>query len=155
MWVYGIRLILTDPVAKEESKMFNPQIVNDFLVRLNKSKSKSLESANKVLYSINGRDSNPPNDEIDMSLARFIGMGLMTHRQRVVRNEREKQESESKSSERTTEPAQNSVLDIKTYIDSKFVDMEKKIMERLDRMEEKTNQKLDTVVKMLENLNST
>lgn len=135
--------------------MFNPQIVNDFLESMNKSKSKSIEIANKVLNSINLRDSNPTNDEVDMSLAKFIGMGLMTHRQRVVRNEKEKQKSESKNSERITDPSQNSAPDIRTYIDRKFIDMEKKVMERIDQMEEKTNKKLDTIVKILEKMNST
>ncbi|XP_033207971.1 uncharacterized protein LOC117167272 [Belonocnema kinseyi] len=156
VWLYGIRLMLTYPEAKEESKMFNPQIVNDFLVSLNKSKSKSVEIANKVLNSINLRESNPANDDVDMSLAKFIGMGLMTHRQRVVRNEKEKQKSESKTSERIADPSQNnSVSDLRTFIDSKFIEMERKMMERIDELEAKTNKKLDTIVQILEKMNST
>lgn len=156
MWLYGVRLTLTDPIPKEEPKMFNPQIINDFLLGFNKSKSKSVEMANKVFQSLNGRESISANEDIDSYLTKFIGMGIMPHKQRVIKTDKEKQKTETNSCERVNGPTENDVLDIKTYIDKKFVDMEKIIMDRIDQVEQKTNTKLDKIINMLETkLNST
>ena len=156
MWLYGIRLTLTDSKAKEDSKMFDQKIINKFLLSFNKSKSKNVEMANKVFQSFNGREPNTSGEDIDACLAKFIGMGLMNHGQRLVRNEKEKQKSELKDQECKTDPNQNNVLDIRTYIDKKIGDMEKKLMERIDQMEQKTDEKLDKIIKILDiKLNST
>lgn len=41
-------------------------------------------------------------------------------------------------------------IDIRIYIDNKFHDMEKRLMERIDEMEVSTNQKLDAILERLE-----
>ncbi|XP_051169641.1 uncharacterized protein LOC127287001 [Leptopilina boulardi] len=150
MWLYGVRLTLTDQLSKEETKMFNPQIINDFLLNFNKSKSKSVEMANKVFQSLNGRESNSSNEDIDSYLTKFIGLGFIPHKQRIVTKEKDKQKSETSSFERVTDPNENNALDIKAYIDKKFVDMEKKVMDKIDQVEQKTNQKLDQIINILE-----
>lgn len=43
-------------------------------------------------------------------------------------------------------------IDIKTYIDSKFYDMENKLMQRIEEMEVSTNKKLNTILERLETL---
>ncbi|XP_043462839.1 uncharacterized protein LOC122498908 [Leptopilina heterotoma] len=148
MWLYGVRLTLTDQLSKEETKMFNPQIINDFLLNFNKSKSKSVEIANKVFQSLNGRESNSSNEDIDLYLTKFIGMGFLPHKQKIVTKEKDKQKIETIS---ITKPNEN---DIKSYIDKKFVDMEKRLMDKIDQVEQKTNQKLDKILNILETKSS-
>jgi len=48
------------------------------------------------------------------------------------------------------EDYEKSDIDIRIYIDNKFHDMEKRLMEKIDRMEASTNQKLDAILKRLE-----
>jgi len=48
------------------------------------------------------------------------------------------------------EDYKKSDIDIRIYIDNKFHDMEKRLMEKIDRMEASTNQKLDVILKRLE-----
>ncbi|GAB1859966.1 hypothetical protein CAJAP_00919 [Camponotus japonicus] len=43
-------------------------------------------------------------------------------------------------------------IDIKTYIDSKFYDMENKLMQRIEEMEVSTNKKLNAILERLETL---
>lgn len=43
-------------------------------------------------------------------------------------------------------------IDIKTYIDSKFYDMENKLMQRIEEMEVSTNKKLNAILEKLETL---
>ncbi|KMQ96704.1 hypothetical protein RF55_2993 [Lasius niger] len=50
------------------------------------------------------------------------------------------------------ENSKKSDIDIKTYIDNKFYDMENKLMKRIDQMEVSTNQKLDAILERLEAL---
>lgn len=149
MWLYGVRLTLTDQLSKEETRMFNPQIINDFLLNFNKSKSKSVEIANKVFQSLNGRESNSSNEDIDSYLTKFIGMGFLPHKQKIVTKEKDKQKIETISA---TEPNDN--IDIKSYIDKKFVDMEKRLMDKIDQVEQQTNKKLDKILNILETRSS-
>lgn len=48
------------------------------------------------------------------------------------------------------EDSKKSDIDIITYIDNKFYDMENKLMERIDEMEVSTNQKLNAILERLE-----
>ncbi|XP_011645456.1 uncharacterized protein LOC105432369 [Pogonomyrmex barbatus] len=48
------------------------------------------------------------------------------------------------------EDQKKSDIDIKIYIDNKFHDIEKRLMERIDKMEANTNQKLNTILEKLE-----
>lgn len=48
--------------------------------------------------------------------------------------------------------SKQSDVDIKTYIDNKFYDMENKLMERINQIEVSTNQKLDAILERLEAL---
>jgi len=48
------------------------------------------------------------------------------------------------------EDYKKSDIDIRIYIDNKFHDMEKRLMEKIDRIEASTNQKLDAILKRLE-----
>lgn len=50
------------------------------------------------------------------------------------------------------EDNKKSDIDIITYIDNKFYDMENKLMERIDKMEVSTNQKLNAILERLEAL---
>lgn len=50
----------------------------------------------------------------------------------------------------TNHEDKKSDIDIRNYIDNKFHDMEKRLMERIDEIEASTNQKLDAILERLE-----
>lgn len=61
-------------------------------------------------------------------------------------------EANKKDYSNCSEDSKQSDLDIKTYIDNKFYDMENKLMERINQIEVSTNQKLDVILERLEAL---
>lgn len=52
--------------------------------------------------------------------------------------------------EKCTNHEDSEKSDIRIYIDNKFCDMEKRLMERIDELEASTNQKLDAILRRLE-----
>ncbi|CAK9824320.1 hypothetical protein ANTRET_LOCUS2505 [Anthophora retusa] len=112
MWIYGIRLYLTEPSNEPKNfstEIFNPEIIQNFLSRLSFK--------------------NP----------------LKSSKPRSV------QENDEKETEQSTSDSNvSNNIDIVSYIDNKFQNMEAKLMKKIDEMEQRTNEKLDTILKQLQ-----
>ena len=124
MWIYGIRLYLTEPSNEPESypaDMFNPEIITNFLTKLNLNSKK-----NKATNDIRSCYKNILN---------------------LARNQ-STEEGNGKEAQGASENAISN-MGTKAYIDYKFHDMETRMMKRIDEMEQRTNQKLDIISKQL------
>ena len=127
LWIYGIKLYLTEPINEPESfstEIFNPEIIKNFLTKftLNNEGNNITDAVQSSTKSISDSSTN---NNIEQS------------------NEKEIVQS-------ITENTISNITDITTYIDQKFCDMENRIMKRIEEMEQRTNQKLDMILKQLE-----
>lgn len=127
MWIYGIRLYLTEPSNETKNlpaEIFNPEIIQNFLTKLN----------------LNNEGNNTTND-VRSCYRNFLNSSISSSIQESNRKE------VAESSNENTVPCN---VDVVTYIDKKFQDMEGRLMNRMNEMEQKTNQKLDAILKRLE-----
>lgn len=124
MWIYGIRLYLTEPSTEHNnisSKQFNPEIIQNFLTKL----------------SFNNKGNNATND------IQSCYMNILNLSRRKA-NEKEIAQSAGESESNST--------DIITYLDKKFQEMETRLTKRIDEMEQRTNAKLDSILNQLQTL---
>ncbi|KOC59875.1 hypothetical protein WH47_10574 [Habropoda laboriosa] len=127
MWIYGIRLYLTEPSNEPKNfstEIFNPETIQTFLTKL----------------TFKNEGNNVTNDVHSC----FKNL-LNSSRTRSTQENNEKETEQS-----TSESNVSNSVDIVSYIDNKFQDMEAKLMKRIDEMEQKTNEKLDTILKQLQ-----
>lgn len=127
MWIYGIRLYLTEPINESKSfptDIFSPEILKNFLTKL----------------TFNNEEDNASVD-------------VQSCYKNILNSLKNKNTEESSEKEITQCTSKNTIPDImhlQTYIDNKFCDMETKVMKRIDEMEQRTNQKLDIILQKLE-----
>ncbi|KAK2584299.1 hypothetical protein KPH14_006695 [Odynerus spinipes] len=147
LWIYGIKLILTEPVKENESEMLDYTVTN-FLINLNGSTRKQANIAKKMLESFTSQGSNTTNDN-DMSLKNL--MTVFSNASEVRNNHKNIIEDIKKDDAICKEDCKDiEVTDIKAYINNKFHDMEERTMHRLDEIEQKMNRKLDAILEKLE-----
>lgn len=127
LWIYGIRLYLAEPINEPISfptEMFNPEVIKNFLTKLTFNN----EGNNTT------NDVQPCNKSISNSST----------------NNNIKQNNDQETIQPTTENTTTNITDIATYIDNKLCDMETRIIKKIEQMEQRTNEKLDTILKCLE-----
>lgn len=127
MWIYGVRLYLTEPSNEPKAcstEIFNPEIINSFLTK----------------FSVNNEGNNTTND-VQSCYLNILNLS----------KNRSIQECNGKETACSTgENIVSNNVDMMTYVDKKLQDMESRLMRRIDEIEQKTNQKLDTILKQLE-----
>ncbi|XP_078043626.1 uncharacterized protein LOC144473545 [Augochlora pura] len=128
IWIYGIMLYITESIAESKSSsslVFNPDIIKQFLTKL------------------------PFNDEDNAPV------DLQSCYKNIFNSSINKnvKESHEKDVGQYNKEHIESNIDIKTYIDNKLHDMETRLMKRMNEIEQKTNEKLDNILKQLENNN--
>ncbi|KZC12401.1 PREDICTED: uncharacterized protein LOC107190496 [Dufourea novaeangliae] len=126
IWVYGIMLYLTEPTNESTSSptdIFNPEIIKHFLSKL----------------SFNNVDNN-------------AAVGVQSCYKNILNSSKSRLIEEENKEDVAQCINDNAGLnmDIKMYIDNKFHDIEIKLMKRIDEMEQRTNEKLDSISKQLE-----
>ncbi|XP_053977024.1 uncharacterized protein LOC128875454 [Hylaeus volcanicus] len=129
MWVYGIKLYLTEPDNDSTSfptDIFNPEIIKNFLTKLNFN-TKENDASIDVQSCYKNILNSSKNRSIEESTENEAALGTSTKNETV-----------------------SDITQLKTYIDNKFHDMEIKVMKSIDEMEQRTNQKLDTILQKLE-----
>lgn len=147
VWIYGIKLILTEPLKENESEMLDYTITN-FLVNLNSSKQQKANLAKKMLETITNRGENNTNND-DMSLKNL--MTIFSNAQEAKNNHKNTNEDINTDDIICKDDCKNvEITDIKAYINNKFHDMEERTMHRLDEIEQKINKKLDAILEKLE-----
>lgn len=122
MWIYGIRLYLTEPSTEHNNvspKQFNPEIIQNFLTKLN----------------FNNKGNNATSDIQSCYL-------------NILNSSRHKSAEIAQS----TDEKESNSTDIITYIDKKFQEMETRLTKRIDEMEQRTNAKLDSILNQLQTL---
>lgn len=127
MWIYGIKLYLTESINEPKNfstEVFNPEIIKNFLSK----------------FSFNNEGNNTTND------VQSCYMNILnSSKNKSVHKDNGKEMIQSIDKNITSNN-----IDIVTYIDKKFEDIEQRLMKRIDEMEQKTNQKLETILKQLE-----
>lgn len=127
MWIYGIKLYLTESINEPKNfstEVFNPEIIKNFLSK----------------FSFNNEGNNTTND------VQSCYMNILnSSKNKSVHKDNRKEMIQSIDKNITSNN-----IDIVTYIDKKFEDIEQRLMKRIDEMEQKTNQKLETILKQLE-----
>ncbi|XP_043526715.1 uncharacterized protein LOC122537539 isoform X3 [Frieseomelitta varia] len=128
MWIYGIKLYLTELINEPKTlstEIFNPEIIRNFLTK----------------FSFNNEGNNTTND-------------VQSCYMNILNTSKNKSVQKSNGEEVAQSTIENTVLnnvDIMTYIDKKFEDMEGRLMKKINEMEQRTNEKLDIILRQLEN----
>ncbi|XP_046835955.1 uncharacterized protein LOC124431752 isoform X2 [Vespa crabro] len=144
LWIYGIKLILTESVKENKSEILDYTITN-FLNNLNGSTQQKEILANIMLESFK-QEKNPINDEI-IPLKNFI----ISNTLQIQNNNKNITEETKKVDLNCKDDCKNvEITNIETYINNKFHEMEKRTMHRLNEIEQNINQKLDAILKKLE-----
>ncbi|XP_058801782.1 uncharacterized protein LOC131674804 [Phymastichus coffea] len=149
MWIYGIRLTLTEPLSENSKNHFDFDVINNYLSNTPRIRPERIEMAKKVLESFTSGDSNSSGDDIN---TRFQSWGMAgwssNSSNRIQGNNRSSNTSEvDKRSEcNGTSITVNSEL--KKYIDEQFTNMEKRLMAKIESMNRIINQKLDILLKL-------
>ncbi|OAD59285.1 hypothetical protein WN48_09551 [Eufriesea mexicana] len=126
MWIYGIKLYLTESIIEPKNfstEIFNPEIMTNFLTKL----------------VFNNEGSNTTND------VQSCYMNILNS----TKNKSIQKNNEKGMTKLTDENTVSNNVDVVTYIDKKFEDIEARLMKRIDEMEQKINQKLDTILRQL------
>ncbi|KAK1120061.1 hypothetical protein K0M31_012787 [Melipona bicolor] len=127
MWIYGIKLYLTELINEPKTlstEIFNPEIIRNFLTK----------------FSFNNEGNNTTND-------------VQSCYMNILNTSKNKSVQKSNGEEVAQSTIENTVLnnvDIITYIDKKFKDVEARLMKEINEMEQRTNEKLDTILRQLE-----
>lgn len=151
MWIYGIKLILTESTSDSSKNMFDLDVLNSFISNGNQQKPDRAEMAKRVLESFTANDHGPAGD-LNTYLQQFAAMNFGSHRFQGDNksNEVKKVNSTHTSTECNGDSTPQDPFDIKIYIDNKFAILEKRLMERMEVMDQKTNEKLDAILKILD-----
>ncbi|XP_076650301.1 uncharacterized protein LOC143357663 [Halictus rubicundus] len=125
MWIYGIMLYMTESITKSDTSppsIFNPEMIKQFLTKLSF------------------------NDEVNASV------GIQSCYKNILNSSVSTNVTESHENEvgQYNKDHTESNMNINAYIDNKLHDMETRLMKRIDEMEQKTNEKLDNILKQLE-----
>ncbi|XP_006609072.1 uncharacterized protein LOC102681757 [Apis dorsata] len=124
MWIYGIKLYLTESINEAKNfstEVFNPEIIKNFLSKFNNEGNNTTNDVQSCYMNI-----------------------LNSSKNKSVHKDNGKEMIQSIDKNITSND-----IDIVTYIDKKFEDIEERLMKRIDEME-KTSQKLETILKQLE-----
>lgn len=149
MWLYGIKLILTEPTLENKRKIFDYDVINNFLQNGKHPESKGAEMA-KVLQFIDPEGTDDiATTNMNSCLAKYIEKSLKVPQQRLNERETEPEHNGKNLACVNNSLVENTNLDIKKYIDSKFKDTEEKLMHRIDTLECKINQRLNVILKQL------
>ncbi|XP_047366158.1 uncharacterized protein LOC124955583 isoform X1 [Vespa velutina] len=144
LWIFGIKLILTESVKENKSEILDYTITN-FLNNLNGSTQQKEILANIMLESFK-QEKNPVNDEI-IPLKNLI----ISNTLQIQNNNKNVTEETKKVDLNCKDDCKNvEITNIETYINNKFHEMEKRTMHRLNEIEQNINQKLDAILKKLE-----
>lgn len=154
MWIYGIKLILTESSPDSSRNMFDLDVLNSFISNTNQGKPDRAEMAKRVLESFATSDHSSAGD-MSTYLQQFAAMnfGSRRFRENSKSSEVDKVNNTQISTECNGDSISQDPFDLKAYIDNKFTDLERRLIERIEVMDKNTNQKLDAILKKLE-LNS-
>ncbi|XP_012281379.1 uncharacterized protein LOC105700276 [Orussus abietinus] len=142
MWLYGIRLVLTEPMPPEEREAFDFNVINNFLP---KSKSVlTLEKTRKLIQVFSTCSAHLPKDGSYQGCHASSQLDSQSLDSDSLKVEESSRKLENHSSSEIKD------LDIQSYIDNKFKDIEQRLMQRIEQLEFSVSQKLDTILKKLE-----
>lgn len=178
IWIFGIRLFLTEAIKEAKSSVFNYDIIQTFLSNANGKPHKMAHMAKKIFEyydkqetmikkqlcqrSLESLDSDLEhltaktkigervnekiysNDETDYRKSNFPG----------PQNEIVTKDHENCDNSNYKEDDNQLNADIRTYIDNKFHDMEKRLMIRINEMEANINQQFDIILNKFETQSS-
>lgn len=147
MWIYGIRLVLTDPVKERETDVFNYDVIQTFLSNVDGKTRRGADMAKKVLECFNAQEITS-NEQFCQKNLEILTLDSLANslecKNGVIRRDNEKEGA------KCTNDSNHMDVDVRRYIDDKFRDMERRLMKRIDEMEANTNQKLDGILRKLE-----
>lgn len=147
MWIYGIRLVLTDPVKERKTDVFNYDVIQTFLSNVDGKTHRGADMAKKVLECFNAQEITS-NEQFCQKNLEILTLDSLANslecKNGVIRRDNEKE------SAKCTNDSNHMDVDVRRYIDDKFRDMERRLMKRIDEMEANTNQKLDGILRKLE-----
>lgn len=144
MWLYGIRLALSDAAPNAKAEQFDYKAIGQMLEGRKGDDGKPSESASRILGSLEGGQK----PELDSFLQDFMGVS-MNKSGAAGRTPRGKEIVEVIGDSR-----ENLRSDLKTYIDDSFREMERRLINRIDAVKIETNEKLDKIITLLSHKSS-
>lgn len=149
MWIYGIKLMLIESEKQLRTDAFNYEIIRTFLNNANEKTHKGADIAKKVFQYFNQEEILNNEPFCHKNLETFaLNNSLKCENRPITRNNDTESSNCADDYKKDIKWIEN--VDIKTYIDNKFYDMERRLMEKINEMETVTNQKLDIILKRLE-----
>ncbi|XP_046623490.1 uncharacterized protein LOC124306671 isoform X3 [Neodiprion virginianus] len=152
MWLYGIRLSLTDSEPSTKSQEFDYNVIGELLQSKAGSSSKSNNWAKKILEKSEAPVENL-NPELDSFYQNFMGVNLdsSTHIHFPHRQDSRTTAPRKQNVECIGDSADILDSNFKTYVDNRLREMEERLAQRIDTINYKTNEKLDDILKLLSN----
>ncbi|XP_011505027.1 PREDICTED: uncharacterized protein LOC105367885 [Ceratosolen solmsi marchali] len=154
MWIYGIRLILTESILDSSKNMFDLDVINNLLINTNQPNYDKIEMARKVLESYASSENNSYEGDMAKHLQKIATINHKTDNfltnHKSAENIQQNIIKKIESTQHNNDSASQDYFDLKTYIDNKFSSLEKKLTEQIELMDQNTNKKLDRISNYLE-----
>ncbi|XP_014206355.1 uncharacterized protein LOC106637900 [Copidosoma floridanum] len=147
MWIYGIKLILTEPTSEKASNLLNSDVINSLLSNVDQSRRDKMDMAKKLLESFVISENDSVANDMKLyvdNLGRFSEIAPQSNK--ISNFDGGDKNSEYNGSSTLQYP----IEELKLYIDDKFSSLEQRLTEKIKLMDEKMNQKLDAVLQKLE-----
>lgn len=148
MWIYGIKLILTESAKERNTNIFNYDVIQTFLSNIDgKDRRREAQIAKQVLERFDTQEimSNEQFCQTNMeTLALDSLSNSLEYKNGIVHRDNEKEGSNYVNDCKKLD------VDIRTYIDEKFHNMERRLAKKMDEIEANTNKKLDAILERLE-----
>lgn len=145
MWIYGIKLILTEAVESLNGA-FNLDVISSYFDGTDQQMPDKIGLAKKFLESYSSEYSS--DEDLNSS---FQKLALNFNLQKFKNNSKDLIHLNGKQENNKCESSTSQDLsDLKTYIDDKLSTLEKRLLERIELMEKQTTLKLDAIFKKLE-----
>lgn len=145
MWLYGIRLSLSQPTACKETEYFDYSTIADLL----QSKAGPVPSGDwaKKMFE---RSEDQPGPKMSSLIQEFSYVSMDSSKHVHLPSKEEcKIEPEKECAEIMGDNIDIHESSLKTYIDERLREMEERLTQRIDTINCKTNEKLDDIIKLL------
>lgn len=150
MWVYGIKLILTEQKSDNSKGMFDLDVINNYLSNTTQIRPERIEMAKKVLESFTSADCNSFGDDMNTCLQKFGAMNWSLGSNRIPENNKISETSKVDGKLECNGTSVTMDSELKRYIDEQFTSIEKRLMEKIELMDKNINHKLDAILSQLE-----
>ncbi|XP_048508595.1 uncharacterized protein LOC105691938 [Athalia rosae] len=150
MWLYGIRLCLAQPTPINKREPFDYHAIGEMLQSRTRPIEKPSNWAKEIMEkAVPSGDCEKP--VLDSFLQNFVSMNIDSTKQKHLSTRRDHEKTRSDDCDNIGDSKDLHRSDFKNYIDNRLTDMEKRLTQKIDAISFKTNEKLDNIIRLLNN----